>query len=223
MLIDICDLTLGYDTKIVFKGLSMQIKEKDYICIVGENGTGKSTFLKGLLGLLKTKKGTIKYEALSKNEVGYLPQIKQNQREFPASVYEVVISGTLSQTWKPFYTKKEKNLAFESMKTMEIENLKNESFKELSGGQMQRVLIARALCATNRILVLDEPMASLDKKTTNSLYKAIKKINDKGIAVLLVTHEYESAKLYCNKVLAFYKDKVFFGTKKEYDNLVGEK
>ncbi|HCD69874.1 MAG TPA: ABC transporter, partial [Ruminococcaceae bacterium] len=123
------------------------------------NGSGKSTLVKALLSLKKPEKGSITFgDGLKKNEIGYLPQQTAAQKDFPASVYEVVISGCLnSRGIRPFYSSRERKMALENMELLGITDLKNRSYRELSGGQQQRVLLSRALCATKKLLLLDEP------------------------------------------------------------------
>ncbi|NLK69941.1 MAG: ATP-binding cassette domain-containing protein, partial [Clostridiales bacterium] len=158
-LINCSNITMSYEDNIVFKDLSFEVNKGDYLCIVGENGSGKSTLVRGLLGLKSPVSGKIEYgDGLKKTEIGYLPQQTSVQKDFPASVYEVVLSGCLnSRGIKPFYSKAEKNTALKNMKRLGIEDLKQKCYRELSGGQQQRVLLARALCATKKILLLDEP------------------------------------------------------------------
>lgn len=151
---------VNYDSNVAVENVSFSIENGDYLCIVGENGSGKSTLIKAILGLEKIKSGEILFlSGLNKNEVGYLPQQTIVQKNFPASVYEVVLSGTLNSVGlKPFYSKKERELADENIEKLGLKEIKNKSYKELSGGQQQRVLLARALCATKKIIILDEPI-----------------------------------------------------------------
>ena len=160
------DICMGYEGKIMLQNVNFHVNSGDYLCIVGENGSGKSTLLKGILRLKSVASGEFTFgDGLSKNEIGYLPQRMNIRKDFPASVYEVVLSGRNNQMgWRPFFTKKDKKIALERMEWMGILDLKNESFAVLSGGQQQRVLLARALCATQKLLVLDEPVTGLDPK-----------------------------------------------------------
>ena len=162
------DLTLGYENTRVAEHLSFTVPEGAYLCIVGENGSGKSTLMKTLLGLRAPLAGIIAFgDGLRKNEIGYLPQQTPIQRDFPASVQEVVLSGCLSRCGlRPFYTREEKALAAQNMARLGITDLARRCYRELSGGQQQRALLARALCATRKLLLLDEPVAGLDPKVT---------------------------------------------------------
>lgn len=216
-----CDnISFSYDTKIVLENLSFNVENKDYLCIVGDNGAGKSTLIKGLLGLKGLLKGSIEYsDGLKQNEIGYLPQQTVVQKDFPASVSEIVKSGTLNKMgFFPFFTKKEKNIAIYNMKLLGIDSIKNSCYRELSGGQQQRVLLARALCATKKLLLLDEPTAGLDPLAQNSLYEIIKKINESGITIIMVSHDIQKAVMYANKILHIEKNNIFFGTTEEYKN-----
>lgn len=195
-LINCSNITMSYEDNIVFKDLSFEVNKGDYLCIVGENGSGKSTLVRGLLGLKSPVSGKIEYgDGLKKTEIGYLPQQTSVQKDFPASVYEVVLSGCLnSRGIKPFYSKAEKNTTLKNMKRRGIEDLKQKCYRELSGGQQQRVLLARALCATKKILLLDEPVSGLDPLVAAEMYKLIKELNSvDGITIIMVSHDINSA------------------------------
>lgn len=216
-----CDnISLSYDGKTVISDLSVEIEQGQYFCIVGENGSGKSTLLKGILGLKKPSKGTITYgDGLTQNEIGYIPQQTNIQRDFPASVYEVVISGCInSMGMKPFYTKKEKNIALSNMERLGISELKRVPYNTLSGGQQQRVLLARALCATKKILLLDEPVAGLDPVVTAELYALVKKINDSGITIVMISHDLNGVLNEASHILQLNHHSSFYGTREEYFN-----
>ncbi len=198
------DLTVGYDGKAVTPALSFSVEAGDYLCIVGENGSGKSTLLKALLGLIPPLSGTIEYSAsLHKNHLGYLPQQTLLQRDFPASVQEIVRSGLLGDCGlRPFYTKQEKALAQSAMEQLDIAHLANRGYCELSGGQQQRVMLARALCAAKNLLVLDEPTAGLDAPSTAQLYDVIARLNrDRNLAILMITHDLPAVQQYATHIL----------------------
>lgn len=218
-IIQIKNLTLGYHDKVVINKISLSIEKKDFICIVGPNGCGKTTFIKGLLGIIQKTSGDIIFSAnLKKNFIGYMPQETKIDKNFPASVYEIVLSGTLNILGvKPFYTKKEKDLVDKYLKILKIDNLKKESFSNLSGGQRQKVLLARSLCATKGLLVLDEPSNNLDYDSKLDLYETIKKINkEENIAILMITHDLDHHNLIGNKILSLEKNNYFFGTTEEF-------
>ena len=213
------DISFGYDGKTALEGVNFELNAGDYLCIVGENGSGKSTLIKGLLGLKEPEKGRILHgDGLKSTEIGYLPQQTQLQKDFPASVSEVVLSGCLNGLGRRFhYGKKERELAAFNMERMGIEELKNESYQSLSGGQQQRVLLARALCATKKLLLLDEPVTGLDPIATGEMYNLIKLINlCDNISVIMVSHDIHEAVRYATKILHLGHKQLFFGTSAEY-------
>ncbi|MDR3345249.1 MAG: ATP-binding cassette domain-containing protein, partial [Oscillospiraceae bacterium] len=177
-LITCIDASFAYDGFTAVSGLNFAVNSGDYLCIVGENGSGKSTLIKGLLRLKQPQSGSVfTGDGLRADEIGYLPQQTAAQKDFPAGVYEVVLSGRLSKRpLYPFYSKADKAVAEENLERLAIVNLRNRCYRELSGGQQQRVLLARALCATDKILLLDEPVAGLDPMATQDLYRTIEKI-----------------------------------------------
>ena len=210
------NLSVGYESHAVAEGLCFTVSAGDYLCIVGENGSGKSTLMKTLLGLRSPIAGEIvPGDGLRKNEIGYLPQKTAVQRDFPASVREIVLSGCQGRCGsRPFYNAEEKRLAAEAMERMGIAPLSGRCFRELSGGQQQRVLLARALCATRKLLLLDEPVAGLDLKTTAELYELIADLNGEGIAIIMVSHDLAAVR-YASHILHI-GDTVFYGTKEAY-------
>ena len=200
----ICDnLTLGYNSNVILKNVSFSVEKGDYLCIIGENGSGKTTLMKTILRLEKPLKGQISTgDGVLPDEIGYLPQQTQVQRDFPASVWEIVLSGCQSRCGKrPFYIKEEKQLAVEAMKRMEISDLSKRCYRELSGGQQQRVLLARALCAAQKMLLLDEPVSGLDPSVTQEMYELIEQLHKDGITIMMITHDVEAAKKYATKIL----------------------
>ena len=219
-LITCTGLTLGYENTPVARHLTFTVEEGDYLCIVGENGSGKSTLMKTLLGLQPPLAGSVTYGGgLRQTEIGYLPQQTPLQRDFPASVQEVVLSGCLSRCgWRPFYSRSEKALAARNMERLGITGLAWRCYRELSGGQQQRVLLARALCATQKLLLLDEPAAGLDPKVTAGLYDLIAELNRKdGITVLMISHDMGAAVQYASRILHLGEGRqLFLGTAAEY-------
>lgn len=211
------DLALGYDSKIILENLNFSVNAGDYLCILGDNGSGKTTLMKTLLNLLKPLSGTItRGDGLLKDEIGYLPQQNEVQKDFPASVKEIVLSGCQSRCGnRPFYNKAEKQLAMQAMEKMEIADLAKRCFRDLSGGQQQRVLLARAICATQKMFLLDEPVSALDPESTQEMYQLIKKLNDEGITIIMISHDVEGALKYASHIL-YIGEKNFFGTKEEY-------
>ena len=215
------NLTVSYGSNLVLENLSFFADHGEALCVLGENGAGKSTLLKCLLGLLKLDSGEIFTDGFSLTEVGYLPQQTDIKQNFPASVFEVVLSGCLNaRGWKPFYSKKEKQLAMEKLTAVGAKDLKSKSFCTLSGGQRQRVLLARALCCAKKMLILDEPTAGLDPLAAHELRTVISDLKSKGMTVILVSHNTKSALSVSERVLhlAGKNTEYFFGTKAEYEN-----
>ncbi len=202
------DLCLSYGSASVINGLSFSLEEGKCLCIAGENGTGKSTLIKALLGLKAASSGEIILaHGQSKHGVGYLPQRTDAQKDFPASVWEVVLSGRLSSGRSlPFYTKEDKAVASSKLEPLDIVRLKDKSFAELSGGQQQRVLLARALCAAKHLILLDEPVAGLDPTATSEFYKIIHRLKDEGITVIMVSHDIHCALAVADKLLILRND-----------------
>jgi len=210
---------VGYEGKAVAENINFSVEKGDYLFIIGENGSGKSTLMKTLLGLHSVMEGTILTgDGLKQNEIGYLPQQTMLQKDFPASVREIVLSGCLNRSgFRPFYLKKEKKRAEEMMEKLGIIQLQNRCYRELSGGQMQRVLLARALCATEQLLLLDEPVTGLDPKAMVELYELIAKLNKVyGLTIIMVSHDLEAAVRYASKILHVSQEPLYFGTKEGY-------
>lgn len=218
MLIEVEDVSLGYDGDSILDGLSFSVEKGDYLCIVGENGTGKSTLIKTLLGLIAPLKGTVKYsDGLRKSEIGYLPQQSAIQRDFPSSVMEVVLSGSLNRRKRLFgYPAEEKERAAEILNRLGMENYGKSSYQELSGGQQQRVLLSRALMATEKLLLLDEPVTGLDVKASSELYSIVMDLNRSGISIIMVTHDIHPALNDARTILHLSHKRYFFGSKEEY-------
>ena len=217
------DVTLGYEGKMISHNIDFQVQEGDYLCIVGENGVGKSTLMKALLNLRKPLRGEIvRGDGLKEYEIGYLPQQNHVQKDFPASVREVVLSGCLNRCgFRPFYNAQEKNICRENMERMGIWELRNSCYRDLSGGQQQRVLLARALCAARKVLLLDEPVAGLDPKVTAELYEVIESLNKEGITIIMISHDIAAAVRYATHVLHLMGNGTerlpfFYGTTEEY-------
>lgn len=212
------NLSLGYEGNEIVHGLNFEVNAGDYLCIVGENGSGKSTLMKTILGLQPPLDGKVKTgDGLARNEIGYLPQQTLVQKDFPASVREIVLSGCGGRMGlRPYYTKAEKQLAAENMEKMGLTPLVKRCYRELSGGQQQRVLLARALCATKKIILLDEPVSGLDPKVTIEMYALIERLNrDDGITVVMISHDMEAAVRYASHILHI-GNTTFFGTKDDY-------
>lgn len=213
------DLSFAYDGETVLSDVNFSIESGSYLCIVGENGSGKSTLMKGILGLKAQSAGTIEFgDGLKNTEIGYLPQQTELQRDFPASVYEVVLSGRLNSMGRRlFYNSEDKKAALENMERLGIEDIKDRCYMELSGGQQQRVLLARAMCATKKLLLLDEPVTGLDPVATNEMYNLIKLINlCDNTSVIMISHDIHAAVRYATHILHLGNRQLFFGTAAQY-------
>lgn len=213
------ELSLGYEGQKVVEGLSFTVESGDYLCIVGENGSGKSTLMKTILHLQTPLSGQVLMEdGLKQNEIGYLPQQTAAQKDFPASVREIVMSGCLNRCGlRPYFNRDEKALAAINMEKMGILGLQKHCYRELSGGQQQRVLLTRALCATRKLLLLDEPVAGLDPKVSAQMYSLIERINrDEGITVMMISHDMSAALQYAKHILHIGQRPLFYGTTDEY-------
>lgn len=222
-----CEHTdFGYENHDAVIDLNLEIYPGDYLCVVGENGSGKSTLIKGMLGLLKPTGGSLSVaDELKRGGIGYLPQQTAAQKDFPATVQEVVLSGTLSRRGnRPFYSRAERKLAAHNLERLGIEHLKQKCYRELSGGQQQRVLIARALCATEQLLILDEPITGLDPSAIQDFYHLIKKLNkEDGITIIMVSHDIGNVISQANKILHLHRRVVFCGTAEAYRQSVDGK
>ena len=217
-LISCKNVSLYYEKHLAVNNASFEVENGDYICILGENGTGKSTLIKGILGLISIESGEISFSGIDKNEIGYISQQTDVQKGFPATVEEVVLSGLLSKKkLLPFYSKKDKEKAHYNMKLLSVDDIAKKSYRDLSGGQRQRVLLARALCSTAKLLVLDEPVNGLDPVVSHELYCLIKKLNvEQGITILMVSHDIVSAVNHANKILHMNTEQEFFGSTNDY-------
>ena len=215
-LIDCKDLSIGYGSDIVQSHITFEINQGDYVCVIGENGSGKTTLIKTLLGIIPIKSGEfIIDEEIKKEGIGYLPQQDVVQRNFPTTVYEVVLSG-LQNKISFFYTVKDKEIAEEKMKDMGIFELRTKSYSELSGGQQQRVLLARALCVSDKILVLDEPITGLDLKNQENFYELIKQLNEKGTTIIMISHDSNIFSKSATHILEVNHESVNLYSIKEY-------
>ncbi len=218
-LIEVKNLTMSYDREAVLRDVSFLLNEGEWLSIVGENGSGKSTLLKGIAGLLPLKGGSIDFEGgLTRKEIGYLPQQTAVQRDFPACVHEVVLSGcTGGARLLGMRSHSDRQRAHDAIHELGIEHIHHKPYCDLSGGQQQRVLLARALCATEKLLLLDEPVTGLDPIVSAELYESISKLNKtNGIAVIMVSHDIAGAVKYSDKVLHIGRGVEFFGTTEEY-------
>lgn len=212
------DVSLAYDGRVVESDVSFTVPQGDYLCIVGENGSGKSTLMKALLGLLKPVGGSIEFgDGLRQTEIGYLPQQTQVQRDFPASCFEVVLSGRLNcRIGRFFFSRADRKAAMEALAALGIADMAKRCYHDLSGGQQQRVLLARAICATQKLLLLDEPVAGLDPVVTQELYALIRSLNEDGLTVIMVSHDMAAVAEDAKHVLHLAHRPLFYGNAFDY-------
>ena len=211
------DVSLGYEGKSIAQDINFEVNKGDYLCIVGENGSGKSTLVKALLHQIQPLSGKIETaEGFSLKDIGYLPQQTEVQRDFPASVMEIVQSGCIRRCKGPFYGAREKQIAKQNMQKLDILSLSKKCYRELSGGQRQRVLLCRALCAAKKLLLLDEPVTGLDPVVTSEMYSLIAHLNQEGITVIMVSHDIAAALKYASHILHIAQEQLFFGKKQDY-------
>lgn len=212
------DLALGYEAHAILEHLDFSVNAGDYLCVVGENGSGKSTLMRTMLGLQKPLGGSITFgDGMKPDEIGYLPQQTAIQRDFPATVWEIVLSGCQARLGRrAFYGRAEKALAEENLSRMGMTEYRRRCYRELSGGQQQRVLLARALCATKKLLLLDEPVAGLDPKVTAELYALIERLNREGVTVVMISHDIAAAVRCATHIMHVGGERTFFGTVDEY-------
>ena len=216
-IISVKDLSVKYDSGHAVNGVSFDVNAGDYLCIVGENGSGKSTLMNAVLGLVKTSGGSVTYQGLKQKQIGYIPQQTAVQKDFPTSVYEVALSGCQSrQGLLPFYRRKDKQTAKENIRRMGAEPFIRKSYRALSGGQQQRVLLARALCATDKVILLDEPAGGLDPMMANELYALLDNLNKQGTAIIMISHDIPSAVRYAGKILHMKTSALFYGDTADY-------
>ena len=216
-LLRVDDVTLAYEGREVISSLSFEIPRGAYVSVIGENGTGKSTLLGAILGLKRVRSGKIELCDLKRREIGFLAQQNEESESFPATVYEVVLTGCLSRSsCGPFITKRARDIAFANMEKVGITSLSGRSCDALSGGQRQRVMLARALCSASKLLVLDEAVTGVDSKTVADIYSLVESLNAGGMTVLSVTHDISAAVRYSSHILRLSSDGYFFGTVNDY-------
>lgn len=217
-IIECKNLTVGYSSITLVKDINLNVECGDYLCIIGENGSGKSTLIKTILGLVKPLKGKVKVNDGKPLHIGYIPQVTEFQKDFPATVKEIVMTGFINKMgWRPFYKKSEKLKAQEIMKSLNILDMQKKSYKELSGGQQQKVLLARAMCASNEILILDEPTNGLDTRSINSLHKTLANLNKQNnLTIIMISHDLSKVVSDTTHILALKKSGYFYGKTEEF-------
>ena len=208
---------------IAVKNVSFNVELGDYCCIVGMNGSGKTSLIKSILGLTPLSSGTIDY-GVERGEISYLPQINSIPLDFPATVREIVLTGAQKKSNKSkslfsaFYSKDDVKSANNALKLLKITELAKKRFGELSGGQQQKVLLARALCKNPKLLILDEPCAGLDNNTVESFYELLYDLNNKNkVTVLMITHDLHDVEKYAKHIIEMDTELLFYGTAKQWE------
>lgn len=213
-LIEVKNVRLAYDGVTILDNINFSVNRGDYFCIVGENGSGKSTLMRAILSLKPISGGEIIMNGIKSREIGYLPQRMNSRRDFPASIYEVVISGCGGSTL--FYRSEHKKKAAAAIERVGLTGMEKRCFSELSGGQAQRVLLARALCAAKSLILLDEPVAGLDPEATADMYNCIESLNRDGMTVIMISHDIASVLKYATNILHVGNNTSFACGKEEY-------
>jgi len=211
-MIEVQSLSFGYDKGLVLQDIHVKVEKNAFVAIIGPNGGGKSTFLKLLCGLLKPKAGKILIHGNHPNQlkggIGYVPQIANFDKDFPISTLDVVLGGAIHHIpWHGHFTGKQKAKAKNALEQVDLLDYASTPFGDLSGGQAQRVLIARALMNTPEILVLDEPTASVDKEAKFKIYQLLKNLKG-SVTIFFVTHEVPGLIPIADRVLCIKKTMV---------------
>ncbi len=218
--IRIKDLTVSFGDYIALENIHINIPKSEMTAILGPNGGGKTTLLKSILGLIKPQSGTIRIgakaikQARAEGLIGYVPQATMFDRRFPIKVEEVVISGTTKKGLIPFrqHSEADHMKTEQVLKRMELFKLRNRQIGQLSGGQLQKVLIARALVHEPKILLLDEPTASIDTNTKNQIYKLLNSLLP-DISIIVVTHDLMAISSYFNTIACLNRKIHYHGDK----------
>jgi zinc transport system ATP-binding protein len=217
-LINISNLYYKYHKTDVLENINLSIKDDDFLAIIGPNGGGKSTLLKLILGLLTPVTGKID-KKLKNSSIGYVPQNTNLNIDFPITALEIVLMGHIVSKKRIFgYSKEDIACAMESLKKVSMEKFANSKIGDLSGGQRQRVFIARALCSNPKIMLLDEPTASIDVKGQREIYELLKELN-KFICIVVVSHDISVLLNYAKNVAHINKTLVYHSLENIQKNL----
>ena len=210
------NLTVEIGNNIILDNINVEINKGDFVAIVGPNGSGKTTFLKALLNIIKPAAGEIKIfgnklDEIEPGDIGYVPQIKTIDRSFPANAIELVLSGVRAR-WLGVKTREEKKLAIQMLSLVGAEGYAKKQISELSGGQLQRVYLARCFASNPKLLLLDEPATGVDLVCEATINEIIEEYNKRrGVTVLMVTHDRTAAYHHTNKVMLLNKQLIYFG------------
>jgi zinc transport system ATP-binding protein len=218
--IEINKLGLNYSDIKVLENINLSIPQNSFVSIVGPNGAGKTTLMKILLGLIKSYSGEVKIFNNFPNEVdpaliGYVPQIKTMDRSFPALAIELVTSG-ITRRWPWFVKGEEKQKSLEALTLVKADKLANRTLSELSGGELQRVCLARSIVRNPKLVVLDEPATGIDAIGEADLYNLLEAYQEKsGATILMITHDWHVANHHSDYVLLLNRKQVSFGPPQE--------
>lgn len=216
-ILEIKDLNYSVNGRTVLKDINLSLDKKDYLAVIGPNGGGKSTLLKLILGILKPDTGNVKIfgnpPEKARKFMGYLPQTVVFDHDFPIDVFETVLTGRYKGLFKG-YTPRDKKAVKDVLEEVGMLKYRNRQISRLSGGQMQRVFIARALVRNPRILLLDEPMASIDPEMQHSFYKLLSKLQER-MTIILVSHDVGAVSTQVNKIACLNKKLFYHGPVEE--------
>ncbi|MDO5114575.1 MAG: ABC transporter ATP-binding protein [Synergistaceae bacterium] len=207
-------LSVAYGGREALSGVSFELPRGAFLAVVGENGSGKSTLVRTLLGLIKPSAGTARLDGgLTRRDIGYLPQQRESRGDFPATVYEITISGRLGRLGaRPFYSGEDRREAEKNLRLTGLWELRSRAFRELSGGQQQRTLLARALCAEGGLLLLDEPVSGLDADAADQMYHLLRELKEKKkTTIVMVTHDLPRAAEAASHILELDGGQRYFG------------
>lgn len=214
--LEIKDLAVYYGEDCALSGICLSVAEREFLGIIGPNGGGKTTLLKAILGLVEPRSGSIRIFGetgpAARKHIGYVPQFSKFDRKFPVSVQDVVLMGRLSgrRPWFVRYSDQDLATVSELLAKLELADLKNKQIGQLSGGQLQRVLIARAMAMEPRILILDEPTASVDSASKSRIYEILKELNT-SITILIVTHDLSAVSSHIHKIACLNHELYYHG------------
>lgn len=223
--VHIDNLSVYYGQTPAISGVCIDVDDGEYLGIIGPNGGGKSTLLRAILGLVPKASGTIQIygENLKENKfkVGYVPQFSGLDKKFPITVFEVVLTGMLHKGLSPFlkFTQKDKSEVCELLEKVGILNLSNRKIAELSGGEFQKMLIARALAMNSKLLLLDEPTASVDASSRDQIYRLLEELN-KHMTIILVTHDLLAISSQVRKLACLNGHMIYHGEPELNENIV---
>jgi zinc transport system ATP-binding protein len=211
--VEIENLSIKFNENLVLKDINFSIDEKDFVAIIGPNGGGKSTLLKVILGILKPDNGVVKVFGKkpkeARNLIGYLPQKIVFDPDFPINVFETVLTGRYHGLFKN-YSDDDKKAVLKALKDVEMYDFRDKQISKLSGGQMQRVFIARAIVRDPKLLIMDEPMASIDPEMQQNFYNLMSELK-KSITIILVSHDVGAVSTHVDKIACLNQELFYHG------------